>query len=744
MRNMRRQPVALGVCILFRILGVGCYWFLAGWAHALPATEWRMPACPMRAVFRVPDAAGGSVMLRVPRIGDMPAAREGFSACNTNGAPLPLRVVHADGDEVVLLIEAPPSGARFCEVYYGGGGGHASPAVPEAGMDRTPMAVGFTGLSGRGIPTSPERLRHMLKWPRTVVSTPLRAAGFDEIAKLLKQDDDHRKTKGGGGAVRLAVVRSFLLCRRAGAYRFAVDCKDGGFVEVDGAQAAAWPGEHAPGGWQRGGPVWLEAGVHRLEVFHVFGGDKPWIRVGWMPPDGREITPLAATELVASCEVMATRVERMDRTLHPAFTATPTQAYSFRGNSTAFVAVRFSNNTENWVTRDMRSAWQFGDGAKSAEMNPVHVYRQADVFKVTLEVRDALGFVAGCSESVDCRAVQAEEYAVASALTGLPPVCFGRDKVAPFLRIQGAGPSQAPLELSWEVRRRSGASERDRRQVAPQAQAQFISLPAVTAGDLDFVQWQVSCQQVRLDGERIRFVRPPFDAAPDRIEGDRLYDAGGDRLVLLPEEGLSAFRQKAAGTGRSLGHLVCVDDSLAVPGLVDPEGERFDQVLARLLKGRIETVRYAALPDWQRFQGSHGPLRKLVDVSLALRQEPADVAILSVALRDMLAAGDVAGFEREAAALSDAVAALPCRMVWVTPPPYPSMLERSREFAAAIRRVAEARGIPVADLYTVFQCAADRRHVFFRDNPLVLSDQGHRLTAQQIVRALMGERKGSR
>jgi hypothetical protein len=133
-------------------------------------------------------------------------------------------------------------------------------------------------------------------------------------------------------------------------------------------------------------------------------------------------------------------------------------------------------------------------------------------------------------------------------------------------------------------------------------------------------------------------------------------------------------------------------------------------------------------------------LRKQVDVPAALRRERADVAILSIGVLDMLALENIDAFERQVAALSDVVTlAMNIPVVWVTPPPYSSDPERSRAFAAVIRRIAKTRGIPVADLFTTFRCAADGRHVFFERNPLVLSEQGHRLAGQQIVRALVGE-----
>ena len=716
-----------------RFFGLFLLGLLIESAQALPVVEWRYPSFPLRTVFRVPDTISTNVMLRVTRVGNMPVTRNAFLACGPDGAPLPLRVLHAGEGEVALALEAPTSRSGFCAVYYGGIPTNAPGPSPEAVADPAPLAIGLISLPGRGIPTSWERLRHMLKSPLGQIRTPYRTADFDGIGREIERH-------GKGGGVKLAFARSFLLCSREGKYRFAVDCTDAGYVLVDSERVAAWPGEHARGSWQLGSPVSLKAGIHCLEVYNAFNGKLPNLRVGWVIPGGKDVLPLSMPDLVAACEVMDTRAECINRTLQPGFDATPVQAYSFRGVPDVFVSVRFKNITENWVAPGMESFWRFGDGTQSTELNPIHIYRAPDVYKASLEVRDTLGFVAGYSESVDCRQAQHEEYAVSFDMAGLPAVCFGRDKVVPFLRLQGVDPSGVAIDVNWEIQFRSGVVEKGHQEVVPRNQAQMVSLAPAVAGELETLRWSVSHRQARLAGELIRFVRPPFSALPARVEGDRLYDAKGTRLVLIPKEEALASRSAPADPLRHFGRMVCVDDSLAVAGFREPGCEPFDRILARLLKGRLDEVRYVALPPWEKFQESYGPLRKLVDVPAALRLAQADVAILSIGLQDLLAVKDIASFERQAAALSDVVVtSMNIPTVWVTPPPYPSAPDRSRVLAATIRRVAEARGIPVADLFTAFSCASDGRHVFFQENPLILSDQGHRLVGQQIVRALMGK-----
>jgi hypothetical protein len=102
----------------------------------------------------------------------------------------------------------------------------------------------------------------------------------------------------------------------------------------------------------------------------------------------------------------------------------------------------------------------------------------------------------------------------------------------------------------------------------------------------------------------------------------------------------------------------------------------------------------------------------------------------------MLKTGSPGDFERHVAAVTDVVfSRFRHPVVLVTTPPYLSDPVRAREFAFAIRRVADARGIPVADLYSAFMGmgSVDR---FFAGNDLELSEDGARLTAQVIARAL--------
>jgi len=710
----------------------------AGLATGGPLPEWRQPAFPLRQVFSPPGDVQTNVILKLPRTGGLPVTRQAFYACTKSGEPLPFRLMHTDSDEAVLLVGVTsPVYRRPFLVYYGSKGPAEGAVCPEAAPDPTPVAGGLFRLQSRALPTSWERLRHMMLSLRTErLRSQVRS--FSDLDEIPSFDEEHRgEGRRNRRSLKIAALRSFLLAPTEGVYRFSIDCVDAGFVLVDRELAADWPGAHTAGEWHTGVPVFLKAGVHRIDVYNAFDMPLPRLRVGWIPPGRKDVVALPPQNLVGSGEAMETRTERLDQTLQPAFAATPLKAYSFRGHEAVFVPVEFRNNTANWIDNAMSCRWNFGDSVRGAGESVIHTYKAADLFKAGLEVRDPLGFVAACSAPVDCRQEEPEEYAVAFDFVGLPAVCYARDRLAPYLRVKGDVPGSVEITADWDWVARKGAAEKRHQDCAPRGQPVLVPLGHAAPADLASIRWRVTHAGVTLAEGTIRFVTPPFKNVPARVMGDGLYDEAGNRLVLVPDE--TGGRWSQAPLARRLGPVVCVDDSLALPGSTEGDSpEPFHDVLTRLLTGVAENVRFAPLPEWMETPESYGPLREFIDVPTAVGAKTS-VVVLSVGLRDLLIPVDDATFERQAAALSDLVGATrKVSVVWVTPPPYPSADERSRRYAAIIRRVAATRGIPVADLYTAFRCVEGNWHTLFRANPLELSETGQRLAAQQMARALVG------
>jgi hypothetical protein len=359
-----------------------------------------------------------------------------------------------------------------------------------------------------------------------------------------------------------------------------------------------------------------------------------------------------------------------------------------------------------------------------------------------MEVQDPAGVTEICEKTVDCRRALPRQYAVASEMIDLPAVCFAEDQVSPQFCFSGQLPAGKPFEIVWEIRERAGGRKSSSKTVVLSNEPIRIPLIKKTeAGSLLSIQWHVKHNGVDIGTGTVKFMTPPFDELPTRVMGDSLFGSTGNQLVLLPYRHSGSFAQHPISTKQAFGTLLCVDDFLAAPGLSVGTGVTpFHRSLGRIVDGpNNPVVQYAPSPPWEKSPDAYGPLLKLVQVPAAI-DKGTDVVVLSIGLRDLTDLKSAAVFERHIAALSDIVAvSLKHPVIWVTPPPYPGQPGRAREFAVAIRRVADTRRMPVADLYTTFSGMRGDLRPFVGGLDLVLSEECQNLAAQMIVRALLQE-----
>lgn len=622
--------------------------------------------------------------------------------------------------------------SRPYAVYYGGPGRSAGRPVDSA-QDLLPVSMEVFKPAANSVPTSRARMAYLLDQ----AAGPVQAAYLANFGRIdLSKDLPAERGVPGRWIVRL---KSIVLCPEDGVYRLALDCRDAGFVWVDGEPAAECPGEHDAGEWQEGPALSLKAGPHRIEALTMTRSPIV-VRLGWRLPGRGEIAPIPHASLLTAREVSDPRVETMTQPLQPDFAFTLMPAYSLRGGSVAFIPVSFTNTTQYWVTNTVRCRWRFGSGPEAEGESVTRVFASPGRYPVTMEVRDALGFVGTCEKTVDCRQVQPRQYAAAADLIDLPATCYVDDQVSPRLLLTGSLPGSRSVDVQWEIQTRSGGRTVLSNAVVLAGEPVRIPLTRMEAGDLASIVWHVKHGGADVASGTVKFMTPPFDEFPARVVGDSLFGSSGNQLVLLPYRHAGAFAQQPISTRQAFGKILCVDDFLASPELPGVGTTPFHRTLARMVDGSGKPViAYASPPIWEKCPEAYGPLLKLVHVPAAVSPDM-DVVVLSVGLRDFTELKETAAFERQIAALSDLVAvSMKRRLIWVTPPPYPGQSDRVREFAAAIRRVADARRIPVADLYTTFCGARDDVSPFVEGQDLVLSEAGQSLAAQMIARALLQE-----
>ena len=720
-----------------RVLTVFIFLGLAASVAAGPDPEWIRADCAGRVVFAVPRGAE-SVRVRFPV--ERGLTRDStFAAYDGAGWALPSRFEDLNGNNAVVHVRMGEGrGARMGVLYFnpepaaeGNPGGEAEP-------DAEPINVDVYRATSRKQPTTWPRLLYMLG----KAGDPIRRLHTDGVQSLdlTRAAEDEEKRKQQRSERYVVTARTLLRCPRDGVYRFGLHSHAISFLLVnrDPVAQALQPDTHAD--WEPGRPMFLEKGLHLVEIYS-HSGHQYLSRLGWQTPGSEALVRVPPDALVGGRDATDYRVEWKDRSLHAALSASAQTAYAFRGHPVQFIPVRFTNRSADWVSDSLLCRWRFGDGREAEGADVTHIYTRSGRYEAVLDVRDALGFQASCRRDVDLRLVQATELALGCALQGVPPVSYGGESVSPFLRFRGVQEWALPFEVRWEVVSRAGAAEKGRAMVSHQAGWTDVALPSFSAGQTATLTWEVRHEAIPVWAGAVHFERPPFNAVPARIEGDGLVDRHGNRLVLVPHRYGGDFRQARIETQQAFGRLLCVDDFLAVPGLGGGNGGTpYHPVLARIVDGPDRPiVDHVALPAWDSAEGAFGPLLNLVKVRAALHDDT-DVVIASVGLQDMLGGRPVESFERMAAALSDLVSATLGRpMIWVTLPPYAAAEDRAREFSAAVRRVADARGMPVADVYSAFRGRPDRAALFERSHDLALAPRGQQLVAQLIARALLRE-----
>ncbi|MGQ9662589.1 MAG: hypothetical protein ACUVWX_09680 [Kiritimatiellia bacterium] len=706
---------------------------VAAWAIAAPYPPWKLPDCETRAVFEFPDRAMRSVLVGLPNEDGLTIASR-FVAVDSFGRELPSRVVHVDEDKAYVLVcfESRQGATGF--LYYSASGSQSSDSAQPLCMEQLPVFVEVQRGGGKSAPNTWEKML-FLYGSKTQRRHVVARAYFEDIPFIPYEEERRPEERARTIVVHM---RTILLCRESGEYSFAIDCCDAGFLLVDGEHAAEWPGEHPPGQWRVGSPLLLKAGPHVLDFYGCMLARMP-PRLGWLPPGKDRIQMIPREALITGAIAEPVRIERKDRSLHVGFAYDILPAYSFRGLPHVFIPVRFRNMTRNWVTDVMSSFWSFDGMNTSTNRDAVHIFRGATVHTASLLVRDALGFSASATATVDCRHVQPQQYALSCAISELPAVCFPSDMITPVLRIAGVVPEGFELAADWQVERRSGEIEKF---VAPfnlGGACETLKLTTIAAGKVSRVTWRVRHENLDLFSGTVLFLRPEFAMIPVRVEADYLYDRTGNQVVLIPHDVGGRYFQPSCSWEMLQNGILILDDFLEIPLATSTRNEKF------LRQALEQSMGNGSLPliHWIRFvprnaeNGAFDPLHTLVEAARIAAESESEVVVLTLGRLAWRSGYSVEMFERHAAALSDLLSGTMKKfVVWGTVPPYPANVDRARAFAAAIRRVADARGIPVADLYSGILGAENSRELFVRGHDVALSGKGQKLAGCLIAKAL--------
>ena len=702
-----------GCCVIALWAGL-----LAGAPAATPP-DWILPAFPERAVFTPDTVPGGYTLLFLSA---EKTVNGSLAVRQTGGDPAPFRIVHAGPDSVAVLIRAGTNRVQRPMALYLNGR-----VKGDAGEDalRNPLPVGLEiyRAPGQGIPETWERMRYLF-------ATTARRQEFEYLENFQEESiagqGQQRGRKRGQEHRWLIRMRTWLLVSGDGPYRLAVQSRNSTFVLLDGRLVTSRTSDAREGEWTTGAPVVLRAGVYRLDVYHC-SGPALSVRLGWQVPGAAGVVPVPLEALVTSGEAVEPRLERMDRAINPDFGWDMEAPYAVQDGAVVFVPVRFKNRSANRLSPDMQFRWDFGDGNTSSEPAPHHVYHRPGLWRVTLSARDAMGFSAACERRVDTSLAEPKRIRIGGRVEALPAVCFGSDVVQPRCRVEGDPGSFTDLILHARLWQSGKESTVRLPVVLPATWSPAIS----NAGDWHRLEWTLMHRDVPLTAGSVQVQVPPLSAAGLSVNGQSLWTARGEQVVLMPWAPNQAVR-RSPWPLRAQRRIAVVGEgpviqSLSRQGVHSRWGKRNGS------NEGIPPIQVVALPDWSRDPNVYGPLLKLVETPAAV---PAGARGLLVCLgfSDWLAGTDPRVFERQVAALSDGLLG-DVPLMWVTPPPAGDTPGAMRPYVEAIVRTAYVRGIPVADLYSAFTMT-DQSIPLLDDTGLALTRAGEHLMLRVLDAAL--------
>ncbi len=685
-----------------------------------PDPVWREAAAPARVVVRAEALRRGSVRASRTLV-SVPDGVKVARGLTKSGRLVPVRVLAGEGGRSAVLVDSSRiRGEDFC-VYLGVGddGGTL--------RDSRPVAMQASKATGQDAAESWDAFRFLL-WRRGVRVRRTLVAGFGGEGGNTRLD-----WRGSGWSRNGFLIerQSWVMVPERCRARFAVDGKDATFLVVDGRLAAERPGEHAAGQWGLGQEMELEAGLHRIVAFNI-SRRQTALRVGWSI-DGGAVKQIGVEQLVTGAEMVSGRLERANAVVHAGAKVSVGAPYAFGEGGEALVALTLQDNSRDWLGGEWVTEW-FVDGVSRGIGERVEAIVEAGLaHEVTSQVVSDLGFSSAVSVGVAARLEKADRYGLSGRLRGVPAICYEADRVWPSVELRADTPPDIEFDVSATIAMVDGRREVRSGRFAVERSWGQLALPAVTAGDVAEVDWQVAYGGVGLASGRVVFARAPYKEVPREARGDVLLDSRDEQTVLVLEP--YATLPPVQWAYRGVYPVALLDASLGTPIFFKgAEEARFDGRLSALMKRDRDDFMHIDA-SWLQDKGDvQQSLGRVAELASSFGRYPGIVVIAfgGEALVNRQPAGL---FERELAALC-ALLTGPGEVdvVLVTPPPYEGYEEASRKFAQCVQRVADAQGVGVADVFTAFRTFEGQL------DPLVsgfeVTDAGQALAAQVLARTL--------
>ena len=180
----------------------------------------------------------------------------------------------------------------------------------------------------------------------------------------------------------LSIYRGFFYAPVNGKYGFATVSDDASFLFVDGKLVAQWPGFHGAGAGRRAehrGEIYLKAGVHIIEYYHMEGRGSQACVAAWRKPGDREYKVIERKYFLPVTIGILRGYEKRDNPYPADFYYTLVD--NLYAEKEILTQVKFSSPSSSGFLE-----WELDDGMKMTGVREfLHIYLEFKDYRVKLK-----------------------------------------------------------------------------------------------------------------------------------------------------------------------------------------------------------------------------------------------------------------------------------------------------------------------------------------------------------------------
>lgn len=684
---------------------------------AAPQPAWLEPTAPLRVVFCTQTEDDAFMLVRLPaRLG---AACVADVRAWRNNERRPVRVVWAEAEDVYVLVDCQGASAGATFVLYALAGPRLVTVNPDGPVDPTPVRVMARRAFGQDPPMNADQL-HMME---ARASPENKVFAVEDFNRVLVSAEAGRSGDGNWEKYsKLVSLSTWLLVPSDGRWVFTLNGDNAAWLRIDENMAAEQTYSRGRDQWLGGKPMELKRGLHRLMIDTVSMARSGYsLSVAWRRTDAAQGSKYDLTRITGGA-LAEGRIERRDGDLHAFAQAIRGMSYRFIGCPVVFVPVKLRSASVSWSRSSLNCAWQDVAGRSLGVGTELDTVLSGDGrhVPVKLSISDASGHVATDTTEVATDRIPAVEYGVSSRMQGVPAFCYGEDMVLPELHLRATSPDTITFDIVASIEFASGPPTNICGRIRLLRSWGRLMLPAGRADTFHAIRWRVLHGGETVQTGAWVFDAAPFDTMPEAVDGDALRRAG-ESVTFIARRASAGDVHRVAGLQAPEQRLLLLDGFLSSSEFAADRiaVSELDRLLAYGLPGgkcvQYQRVNLRAFESDSEVAG----VARLIPYTQINALLPADMVVLAPSLDSLHAGETLEAFERSLAAMAGLICGPgKSNLMLVVPPvfdvlsgcgcvpdpdgrPCPHARD-GRAFAEAIIRVADAYGLPVADLYTSF------------------------------------------